>query len=202
MDLRLPNITASTDKGQIEQIKSYLYQLVRQLEWIFSTFEHGDGQKSSLSTDGDITSILAAIKPLIIDASEISNAYYEQMKPNLKKDFVQRTEHESVKKEVGALDKRIEAAEKSLGKFDNLHYSSAYIGANTMKIAAFDVGMSIFIFGQKVYGIIYINNDGTAGFSGSEGVSSVTYEQGIVTLELAEGGGRYAAFSADDFEIL
>lgn len=37
--LRLPNITAGTPEGQIQQLNSYLYQLVSQITWAFDHIE-------------------------------------------------------------------------------------------------------------------------------------------------------------------
>lgn len=39
INLRLPNITAATEREQILQIKSYLYQLVGELNWALSSLE-------------------------------------------------------------------------------------------------------------------------------------------------------------------
>ena len=39
LDIRLPNITATTDAGKLEQIRSYLYQFAEQLNWALKTFE-------------------------------------------------------------------------------------------------------------------------------------------------------------------
>lgn len=197
MDIRLPNITATTERGQIEQIKSYLYQLVSQLEWIFSTI----GKESSVETGGDLSGIISAIKPVLIEASEISNAYYEQMKAQMKKDFARKTEHSALEKEVGAIEKRLKTAEKKIGKFENLYYGAAYIAGSSMEIAA-GTGTNIFIFGQGVYGIIFVDGEGTAGFSGSEGVSSVSYANGIISLALSGEGGVFSAFSAENFEFI
>lgn len=39
-ELRIPNINGATDKEQIAQIKSYLYQLVEQLQFILNTIDN------------------------------------------------------------------------------------------------------------------------------------------------------------------
>ena len=36
---RLPNITGASEKEQLQQIKSYLYQLIDQLNWAFEQLE-------------------------------------------------------------------------------------------------------------------------------------------------------------------
>ena len=37
--LRLPNITGKSEQEQLQQLKSYLYQLVQELNWAFETLE-------------------------------------------------------------------------------------------------------------------------------------------------------------------
>jgi hypothetical protein len=39
MELRLPNITGATEREQLSQIRSYLYQLVDQLQFTISKIE-------------------------------------------------------------------------------------------------------------------------------------------------------------------
>ena len=38
-EFRLPNITAASEKEQLQQLKSYLYRLVEQLNWAFEQLE-------------------------------------------------------------------------------------------------------------------------------------------------------------------
>lgn len=47
MEIRLPNITASREAEQISQIKSYLIQLVHQLNWAFETLEKAVSEASA-----------------------------------------------------------------------------------------------------------------------------------------------------------
>ena len=39
-ELRMPNIKGATDAEQIAQIKSYLYQIVEQLQFIIDTLDN------------------------------------------------------------------------------------------------------------------------------------------------------------------
>lgn len=39
MNIRFPNITGKTEAEQLAQVKSYLHQLVEQLNWAFNTIE-------------------------------------------------------------------------------------------------------------------------------------------------------------------
>lgn len=80
--LRLPNITGSTDREQIAQIKSYLYQLTGQLEWALNALNSSSPNVVGLTSQsaGGITEINAQltfndIKSLIIKSADIVNAY-------------------------------------------------------------------------------------------------------------------------------
>lgn len=55
VNIRFPNITAGTEAQQITQIRSFLHQLVEQLNWVLSNMESGtatqtEAQSTSLST--------------------------------------------------------------------------------------------------------------------------------------------------------
>lgn len=197
MDIRLPNITAGTEKEQIEQIKSYLYQLARDLEWIFSSIEGGSGNS------GDVSAVVAAIKPILAEASEISGAYYERMKPNLTRDFCTKEEHGKTEKEVGELKKKVSRNEKNLDRFSDLFYSAGYVSGREAHIVGSGTPQSIFFFCGRTYGTIYIDSGGTAAFSGSEGVSSVSYSDGTVAvLFSSETDSEISAISALPVEII
>jgi len=47
IDIRLPNITADSEAEQIAQIKSYLHQLVQQLNWALSVLESGQAHENN-----------------------------------------------------------------------------------------------------------------------------------------------------------
>jgi len=48
--IRLPNITGATLPEQVTQMRSYLYQLVNELQWVLDTMETG-----GTSTQGSLT---------------------------------------------------------------------------------------------------------------------------------------------------
>lgn len=95
VQLRLPNITAPNEAGQLLQVKSYLYQLVEQLNVALTTVE---GQasaavtqaKAAASAGGDDKAQVSfnSIKALIIKSADIINAYYEEISARLEGDFV------------------------------------------------------------------------------------------------------------------
>ena len=85
IDIRLPQIQGS-DKEQLSQIRSYLFQLATQLQWALS---NGDTSSSTVvketpkslyqSSEGNQKGAQAtfdSIKALIIKSADIVDAYY------------------------------------------------------------------------------------------------------------------------------
>lgn len=84
MDIRYPNITATDEAGQIRQMRSYLHQLVEQLNWALNTVETAQGGSvpSSVVINKEIApqeaeSTFNSIKALIIKSADIVKAYEE-----------------------------------------------------------------------------------------------------------------------------
>ncbi len=55
VNIRYPNITARTEREQIAQIKSYLHQLVEQLNYALPNLGTGDGSTQSTETKSTST---------------------------------------------------------------------------------------------------------------------------------------------------
>ena len=90
LDLRLPNITGVTEREQLSQIKSYLYQLAQQLQWALSTVEtsYTPNQVASQKVivqakekDAEVT--FNSLKALIIKSADIVDAYYDEISERL-----------------------------------------------------------------------------------------------------------------------
>lgn len=86
IDLRLPNIQGKTEAEQMAQMKSYLYQLVEQLNWALNTVESVQAgnasapvvyQQGEPATAADAESTFNSIKALIIKSADIVKAYEE-----------------------------------------------------------------------------------------------------------------------------
>ena len=93
IDIRFPNITAPTEAGKLQQMQSYMHQLVEQLNWALNNIDiTGGGSNTSLvKTDSaapavqdDPISNFNSIKGLIIKSADIVNAYYEKIDSLLK----------------------------------------------------------------------------------------------------------------------
>ena len=83
IDLRYPNIQGKTEAEQLVQVKSYLHQLVEQLNWALSTVESAQGGNTSAvvykerepSTAQEAQDTFNSIKALIIKSADIVKAY-------------------------------------------------------------------------------------------------------------------------------
>lgn len=83
IDIRYPNIQGKTEAEQLVQVKSYLHQLVEQLNWALSTVESAKGGNTSAvvhkerapSTTQEAEDTFNSIKALIIKSADIVKAY-------------------------------------------------------------------------------------------------------------------------------
>ncbi len=84
IDIRLPNITASTDAGKLQQMQSYMYQLVEQLNWALNMIDSNPNGNASAQVvykqEKDVTPQEAedtfnSIKALIIKSADIVKSY-------------------------------------------------------------------------------------------------------------------------------
>jgi hypothetical protein len=84
IDIRLPNITATTEAGKMAQMQSYMHQLVEQLNWALNTVESAQSGNASPAvvlrqgteaTPQDAESTFNSIKALIIKSADIVKAY-------------------------------------------------------------------------------------------------------------------------------
>lgn len=97
IELRRPQFSG-TDREKLQQMHSYIYQLVDQLQYAFSTVETSGGgdvttviQQTVTSPSGenrpatpeDAEATFAAIKNLIIKSGDIVDAYYEEINERL-----------------------------------------------------------------------------------------------------------------------
>ena len=111
IDLRLPNITGTTEREKLSQMQSYLHQLVEQLQWALQNVDTSNAvvvnptprslmpsaQSSNygvmLTGDGeDPKSTFNSIKALIIKSAEIVDAYYEEINRRLESVYVAQSD--------------------------------------------------------------------------------------------------------------
>jgi hypothetical protein len=102
IDIRLPQINAPTEKEQIKQISSYLFQLAEQLQWALKNVDTSNntvvvsptprsllpGTQNTASAEATFGSI----KALIIKSADIVNAYYEEINKKLVGEYVAQSD--------------------------------------------------------------------------------------------------------------
>jgi hypothetical protein len=103
-DINVPKITAQSDAGKIEQIRSYLFQLADQLKWALNSIEKGG--TASLQTAGTATgtansvaeadkqaqATFNSIKALIIKSADIVEAYSEGINKKFSGEYVAKSD--------------------------------------------------------------------------------------------------------------
>lgn len=105
IQIRLPQITGTTEREQLLQMKSYLYQLREELQWAFENVNTAGGagggyvvnqakaySSSSESTKIDAQATFAAIKSLIIKSADIVDAYYMEIYKRLEGVYVAQSD--------------------------------------------------------------------------------------------------------------
>lgn len=102
IDIRLPAVnTQGSAEAQIGQMRSYMYQLVEQLNWALSTLESGiaDGKSESIEvtqsaamSEKDAQDTFNSIKSMIIKSADIVNAYYEEINKVLSGEYVAQSD--------------------------------------------------------------------------------------------------------------
>ena len=103
INIRFPNITGRTEAEQLVQVKSYLHQLVEQLNWALTSIQSGSVPTSNTSTEAPLGDVSAAtfyeLKSLIIKSADTLNAYYEKIDEKLIGKYVTQGDFEAYKKE-------------------------------------------------------------------------------------------------------
>lgn len=188
-DIRYPNITETSDAGQLRQVKSFLFQLVEQLNWALKQTETGETAAAYRSVasgaaaeTGQAVSSFNSIKGLIIKSADIVNAYYEKIDTMLKLsgDYVAQSDFGTYREEtelrVSANSTSIEAAFADL--------QSIYESVAGLETSLIDVTAHV------KAGIMEYGSDGAPVFGLEIGQRNVT-EDG------EEVFNQYARFTAD-----
>jgi hypothetical protein len=119
-NIRLPNITAATEREQLLQVKSYLHQLVQELNWALSTIESGNSPKaevagiSSAVTKQELSTSFNSLKALIIKSSDTVMAYSEAAEERYKSLYVAQSDFGTYKEEA---EQRIVENSSSIEQF-------------------------------------------------------------------------------------
>lgn len=101
LELRLPNITGTDTKTQLEQMKSFIYQMVEQLNYALSMVNKEPENivnqitdtSAGTSTPEKAQATFNDIKSLIIKSADIVNAYSDTIIRRLEGEYVAQSEY-------------------------------------------------------------------------------------------------------------
>ena len=143
INIRLPNITAATEREQILQIKSYLHQLAQELNWAITSIESGgtkveETRISSGVTKQELATSFNSLKALIIKSSETVMAYSEAAEQRYNSLYVAESDFGTYKEEA---EQRIVENSTSIEQiFTNLQ---EIITQNALEHSKIDVSANI-----------------------------------------------------------
>ncbi len=100
INIRLPNITGKSEAEQLAQVKSYLYQVVQELNWALANVESTASKaasqaikaSSAVTEEAEAQSSFNSIKSLIIKSADIVDAYYEEISHRLEGLYVAQSD--------------------------------------------------------------------------------------------------------------
>lgn len=128
VEIRLPNITGTTEREQLLQLKSYLYQLSEQLQWAFDNINTTGSsgattyvvsqttQKASTTEFLESSPSFNALKSLIIKTADTVDAYYEEINRTLVSEYVAQSD-------FGTYTEKTEKLERETAAFTEETYT-------------------------------------------------------------------------------
>lgn len=162
IDIRQPNITAKTEKEQIAQIRTYLYQMAQQLQWAFNTISGGEVKQTSSYNPENISSNVGdaggglknfvALKNMIIKSADIVEAFRTEITRTLNGKYVSISD-------FGIFQ------ENTTAKIDETDTNITQNYTNIQKIQTNVSGIENVILEMNAYirtGHLYDEEDGTA----------------------------------------
>ena len=131
IDIRLPNITGTTEREQLIQVKSYLHQLAEQLQWALQNVDTSNNasvvmptarslapSSGNVSGEIDAQATFASIKSLIIKSAEIVDAYYDEINAKLEGLYVAQSDFGAFV-DIGGIDGMVHISEMSWKRIKN-----------------------------------------------------------------------------------
>ena len=176
-EIRLPNINGATEKEQLAQMKTYLYQLTGQLNFALKSVENTSSQSgnstlpSSKNTSQGNTEqenkeqTFRELKNLIIKSADIVNAYYEIIEQRLSGEFVAQSDFGTFKEKTEAdilssstditnMFSSIKTIEDELGNLSGIRKDDCYIKTGWLDddhtIAGVEIGKVSSVNGESI----------------------------------------------------
>ncbi len=144
-NIRLPNITAATEREQLLQVKSYLHQLAQELNWALSSIESGNSKATTNKTASgnavtkeEMATSFNELKSLIIKSAGTVSAYSEAAEERYaslyvaQSDFGTYTEaaEQRIVKNSTAIESFYESVQQILTDIETMEHSLIEVSAN------------------------------------------------------------------------
>jgi hypothetical protein len=91
VNIRYPNITGLSEKEQLVQIKSYLIQLVEQLNYALTTLGSGDGASQSTSAQSDSLSYVE-LRDFVVQELQAIESSFGKLSTKMQAEYVRDEE--------------------------------------------------------------------------------------------------------------
>ena len=181
-DIRLPNISASADmQTQMAQMRSYMYQMVEQLNWALSAMDGGaqaqeqqlPGQTTAPASDNkkedDTNQRMANLRDLIIKSADVVRQEMDRLATELKGSYVAQSEFGDY---LERISQRIEADPSQLSQYFKF--------ASDIRADVDRVGVDFASYKTDVEGYI---RQGIVGYDGTVPIIGIAIGQDIRTSQ-------------------
>ena len=181
-DIRLPNISASADmQTQMAQMRSYMYQMVEQLNWALSAMDGGasareqrlPGQTAVPASDDkkedDTNQRMANLRDLIIKSADVVRQEMDRLATELKGSYVAQSEFGDY---LERISQRIEADPSQLSQYFKF--------ASDIRADVDRVGVDFASYKIDVEGYI---RQGIVGYDGTVPIIGIAIGQDIRTSQ-------------------
>ena len=181
-DIRLPNISASADmQTQMAQMRSYMYQMVEQLNWALSAMDGGaqaqeqqlPGQTTASASDNkkedDTNQRMANLRDLIIKSADVVRQEMDRLATELKGSYVAQSEFGDY---LERISQRIEADPSQLSQYFKF--------ASDIRADVDRVGVDFASYKTDVEGYI---RQGIVGYDGTVPIIGIAIGQDIRTSQ-------------------
>lgn len=189
IELRMPSITG-TEREQLSQIRSYLYQFIPQLEWALNHIDSSAAsnyvvqqapnrkpQQTTAPIDTEVA--FDALKPLIIKSADIVQAYYEEISTRLEGLYVAESDFGTfVEKTTLALS---QSSEDITQNFRNIQQIDTDIGVLNFTLAEVNAHIKS--------GLLFHDDDGIPVYGLEVGQKTI--------IDGNEEFNKFARFTAD-----
>ena len=179
-EFRYPNIPNGTEKEQLAYLKSYLYQLVEQLQYAtlgagtasgYAAAQQPQKSAANNTTDDSQNPVASfnSIKPLIIKSADIVNAYYDTISNRLEGLYVAESDFGTYVEETALvlnqssndIEQIYTNVQRILTDIENLDFTLAEVNAHIktglldhedgIPIYGIEIGQKNIVSGEEVF---------------------------------------------------